>query len=202
MRDPKSTTFTGAIEDSATFGWRIYEEALRRGLLQAKRVIVLGDGAEWIKNLAQLHFPDALRIVDFYHAKEHVAGLCKALFSQPKLIAEYRERWWEWLEQGNIEAIMEDARRYLPKDLKENKDARREINYLDKNKEHMRYEQFRQQDLFIGSGVIEATCKNLVGKRLKQSGMEWTVRGANAVIALRCATLSHRFQDYWDQRAA
>ena len=77
-----------------------------------------------------------------------------------------------------------------------------ENNVLNKNKEHMRYAHFRKQGLFIGPGVIEAACKNLVGKRLKQSGMEWTVRGANAVIALRCATLSNRFQDYGDQRAA
>ena len=66
----------------------------------------------------------------------------------------------------------------------------------------MRYAQFRAQGLFIGSGVIEAACKNLVGKRLKQSGMEWSVRGANAILALRCATLSSRFQDYLDARAA
>lgn len=202
IRDPNSTTFTGAIEDSATFGWRIYEEALRRGLFEAKRVIVLGDGAEWIKNLAQHHFPNALRIIDFYHAKEHVANLCRALFSQPMLIVQYRERWWQWLEQGDIEAIMEDARNNLPRDPQENKDARREIDYLDKNKEEMRYQQFRQKGLFIGSGVIEAACKNIVGRRLKQSGMEWTVRGANAITALRCAQLSGRTQDYWDHKAA
>jgi hypothetical protein len=78
----------------------------------------------------------------------------------------------------------------------------REVEYLNKNKEHMRYAHFREQGLFIGSGVIEAACKNLVGKRLKQSGMEWTVRGANAILALRCTILSHRFNDYWDKRAA
>lgn len=202
IRDPNSTTFTGAIEGSATFGWRIYEEALRRGFFQAKCVVVLGDGAEWIKNLAQHHFPNALRIIDFYHAKEHVANLCRALFSQPMLVVQYRERWWQWLEQGNIEAIMEEARNNLTRDPQENKDARREIDYLDKNKQEMRYEQFRHQGLFIGSGVIEAACKNIVGRRLKQSGMEWTVRGANAITALRCAQLSGRMQDYWDHNAA
>ena len=101
------------------------------------------------------------------------------------------------------EELVERASAFLPKDPNENKDARREIEYLNKNKEHMRYAHFRKQGLFIGSGVIEAACKNLAGKRLKQSGMEWTVSGANAIIALRCATLSKsRFQDYWDARAA
>lgn len=203
VRDPASTTFTGAIEDAATFGKRIYAEAVRRGLYHAKRVIVLGDGAEWVKNLAQTQFPMAIRIVDFYHAKEHVAQLCKALFQKQGLVDQQRERWWDLLAQGNIEGIIEEARGHLPRDPAANKDARREIEYLDKNKDQMRYASYREQGLFIGSGVIEAGCKNVIGKRLKQSGMKWTVRGANSIIALRCATLSQtRFTDYWDQRAA
>ena len=202
VRDPASTTFTGAIEDAATFGHRIYAEAVRRGLFLAKRVVALGDGAEWIANQVETHFPMARRIVDFYHAKEHVAALCRALFANPADAARYRECWWDVLAQGHIEQLVERASAFLPKDPNENKDARREIEYLNKNKEHMRYAHFRKQGLFIGSGVIEAACKNLAGKRLKQSGMEWTVSGANAIIALRCATLSNRFKDYWDARAA
>lgn len=202
IRDPASTTFTGAIEDASTFGARIYAEAVRRGLFDARRVVVLGDGAEWIKNQVETHFPLATRIVDFYHAKEHVAALCRALFSKPADAAHYRERWWGVLAQGDIETLVEQARQRLPRNQHENKDARREINYLMNNIEQMRYAQFREQGYFVGSGVIEAACKTLVGKRLKQSGMEWTVRGANAVIALRCAILSRRFNDYWDQRAA
>lgn len=202
VRNPKSTTFTGAIEDAATFGQRLYAESVRRGLHGARRLIVLGDGAEWIKNLCETHFPMATRIVDFYHAKEHVATLCQALFYKPGDAAHYRDRWWDLLAGGRIEELVLQASAFLPKDPRENKDARREIEYMNKNKEHMRYARFRKQGLFIGSGVIEAACKSLVGKRLKQSGMEWTVSGANAIIALRCATLSNRFQDYWDARAA
>ena len=202
VRDPASTLYTGAIEDAATFGWRLYPLTVQHGLFLARRVVVLGDGAQWIKNLVETHFPRAQFIIDFYHAKEHVAALCQALFLKPAEIALYRERWWDLLAQGDVETILEQAAAYLPQNPKQNKDARREAQYLNKNKEHMRYAQFRAQGLFIGSGVIEAACKNLVGKRLKQSGMEWTVRGANAILALRCATLSSRFQDYWDARAA
>lgn len=202
MRDPATTTFTGAIEDAATFGQRIYAEAVRRGLFQAKRVVVLADGAEWIKNLADMHFPMAQRIIDFYHAKEHVASLSKALFARPDRIVEYRERWWALLAAGQVDAIIEQATPFLPQDLDENKDAHREIEYLRKNKDQMRYRQFREQGYFIGSGVIEAGCRHLIAKRLKQSGMEWTVRGANAIIALRCAIQSNRFTDYWDKRTA
>ena len=75
-----------------------------------------------------------------------------------------------------------------------------EAEYFDRNKERMRYPAFRDQGLFVGSGVIEAACKTVIGRRLKQSGMFWTVRGANAIIALRCSLLSRRFEDYWESR--
>ena len=203
MRDPDTTTFVGAIEPCETFGTRIYAEAVRRGLFEAKRVVVLGDGAQWVKNQAALHFGNAQFIIDFYHASEHVTDLCRALFDRDlKRLNRYRDRWVDALEQGDIEGLIEQARGFLPKDPKAGKDARTQIAYFDKNKQHMRYGEFREQGLFIGSGVIEAGCKTVIGQRLKQSGMEWTVAGANAVIALRCTTLSNRAEDFWEQRAA
>jgi len=77
--------------------------------------------------------------------------------------------------------------------------VQREANYFEQNKERMRYPEFRKRGFFVGSGVVEAGCKTVVG-RLKQSGMFWTVRGANAIIALRCCHLSAKFEDYWDAR--
>ena len=77
-----------------------------------------------------------------------------------------------------------------------------EADYFERNAERMRYPKFRQQHLFVGSGVIEAGCKTVVGFRLKQSGMFWTVRGANAILALRCCHLNNRFEDYWASRRA
>jgi len=202
VRDPASTVFTGAIEDAAVFGQRLYAEAVRYGLYSARRVVFLGDGAEWLRNLAETHFPMAVRIIDLYHAKEHVTALSKALFVKPLLAVRYREQWWDLLDQGNIEAIIEQATRFLPAKREDNRDAWREVNYLDKNKEQMRYGTFREQGLFVGSGVIEAACRTIVAQRIKKSGMEWTVRGVNAIVALRCATQSRRFEDYWEQRSA
>ena len=75
-----------------------------------------------------------------------------------------------------------------------------EAQYFDRNKERMRYPAFRAQGIFAGSGVIEAGCKTVIASRLKRSGMFWTVRGANAIIALRCSLLSRRFEDYWESR--
>ena len=78
---------------------------------------------------------------------------------------------------------------------------KKEIGYFEKNKERMRYNEFKKQGLFIGHGVIEAGCRAVIGQRLKQSGMHWTVRGANNIIALRCYLLSNRWKDLWEYRA-
>jgi hypothetical protein len=79
---------------------------------------------------------------------------------------------------------------------------RTEIEYFVNNAERMRYPRFRKQHLFVGSGVVEAGCKTVIGSRLKQSGMFWTVAGANAILALRCCYLNGRFEDYWEARRA
>jgi hypothetical protein len=79
--------------------------------------------------------------------------------------------------------------------------VRNEAEYFERNAERMRYPAFRAQGLFVGSGVVEAGCKTVIASRLKRSGMFWTVRGANAIIALRCCRLSNRFEDYWESRS-
>jgi len=201
-RDPASTTFVGAIETAEHFGERIYAEALRRGLNHAAKVVVLADGAPWIRGLAQMHFPQAIQIIDLYHAKEHVADPAKMLWpNDEKQCHRNRLRWWTDLEEGKIENIIRAAQKQTPsKDLADN--VRREINYLSENKDRMRYAACRDQDLFVGSGVVEAGCKSVIGKRLKQSGMEWSVRGANAIISLRCMHLSGRVEEFWESRCA
>lgn len=203
VRDPASTSFVGAIEPVATFGWRIYTEAVRRGFFGAKRVVVLGDGAEWIRTTAETHFPNAIQIIDLYHAREHVSNLAKLLFERDlKRLNQSRDRWWDYLDDGDVKTIVDQARASMPRDEQARKEPMREIAYLEKNKDRMRYSEFRAQGLFIGSGVVEAGCGALIGQRMKQSGMEWSIRGANAIIALRCIDASNRFEDYWEDRAA
>jgi len=203
IRDPETTTFVGAIEPAEAFGWRIYGEARRRGLTRARRVVVLGDGAEWVKKLAEWHFPGAILIVDLYHARQHISGLCRILFGvNEKKMEQKRRRFWALLDAGRVEQIVRQARQHLPVDPDVKKTAEAEIHYLEKNKERMRYVDFRAQGLFVGSGVIEAGCKTVIGQRLKQSGMEWSVQGANAIIALRCMMKSNRLEDYWESRVA
>lgn len=203
VRDEDSTSFVGAIETAEQFGWRLYAEALRRGLAQAQRVVILGDGAEWIRHLAELHFPGSTQIVDLYHAKQHVSDLCKLLFpDQERQTRRQRLRWWTLLEAGQINKLVAQAQRHLPTEATTRKNVEGELNYLRRNQQRMRYAGFRQQGLFVGSGVIEAGCKTVIGQRLKQSGMEWSARGANSIISLRCLIKSGRLEEYWAARAA
>ena len=202
VRDPGSTSFVGAIEDAHAFGTRMYDEAVRCGLYRACRVTVLTDAAEWNKNTADTHFPMAQHIIDFFHGSEHITALAKALHPSDAGHAQsHAEQWAGQLYDGKLQTIIEAVQDMLPKPQHRLKDARGELAYFSKNADRMRYDEYRAQGRFIGSGVIEAACKHVVGARLKQSGMEWTVRGANAILALRCAILSNRFEDFWEYRA-
>ena len=203
LRDPNSTTYTAAIEDAAAFGQRIYHEAWHRGLHRAQRQVVIGDGAAWVWNLSHIYFPKAIEIVDIYHAREHLWSLGRTLFP---LDRQQRRRWVKrrkkQLDEGRIEHLVRSFRSTPTCTAEQHEAVRLESNYFQGHAERMRYAEFRRQDLFVGSGVVEAGCRALVGARLKRSGMFWTVKGANAIIALRCAQLSNRFDDYWEDRAA
>jgi len=200
VRDPDSTSFVGAIETAEEFGWRIYAEAIRRGLWQAEQVVILGDGAVWIRNLAEMHFPGATRIIDLYHAREHVSDLCKLLFD-PDVQERHYLRWWDDLDAGKVEKIVREAQKALPANKSIRKEAEKQLAYLERNREQMRYADFRARGFFVGSGVVEAGCKSVIGQRLKQSGMEWSKEGANAIISLRSIIVSGRFEQFWEDRS-
>lgn len=204
VRGEGSTSYVGAIEMAEPFGWRIYAEAVQRGLRRAQRVIVLGDGAPWIWGIADEHFPEAIQIVDLYHAREHLANLGKILYAPARLVTS--RRWTaargEELDAGKVEAVVAALRRIRLRDPQARHEVDKEIGYFQTNGPRMRYAEFRRQGLFVGSEVVEAGCKTVIGQHLKQSGMRWTVRGANAIIALRCAELSLRWEEFWENRAA
>jgi hypothetical protein len=201
VRDEDSTTYTGAIETAEEFSRRLYTEAQRRGWDRAQKKVVMGDGAEWIWNLTQEQFPGAIEIVDLYHARQHVWDLGSKLYPRDEAA---KRRWamshQHWLDGGKIEPLVSRLRA-LGTDRQEPAEGiETEANYFERNAARMRYPTFRKQGLFVGSGVIEAGCKTLIGARLKRSGMFWTVRGANAVIAVRCCRHSREFDDYWESR--
>ena len=204
IRDPDSTTYTGAIETAEEFGKRIYLEAWKRGWSRAETKVVMGDGAEWIWNLADQHFPGAVQIVDLYHARQHLWALARKLhphdeINQQAWMNAHQER---LLDKGKIEELVLSLRSLDSANPEIGEEARKEADYFEKNAERMRYPKFRREHLFVGSGVIEAGCKTVIGTRLKQSGMFWTLRGANSIIALRCCHHNGRFEDYWEARRA
>jgi hypothetical protein len=203
VRDEGSTTYTAAIETAEQFGLRLYTEAWRRGWSRAKKKVVLGDGAVWIWNLADQHFPGAIQIVDLFHARQHIWDLSAKLFPNDE---RRRKRWiaraLDRLDRGKIEALVKMLRELHPAPAELIKIVSNEADYFERNAERMRYPIFRAQGLFVGSGVVEAACKTVIGSRLKRSGMFWTVRGANAIIALRCSYLNGRFEGYWESRSS
>jgi len=203
IRDEDSTTYVGAIETAEAFGPRIHAEAVRRGLRQAQKAVVLGDGAPWIWGIATQYFPWDIQIVDLYHAREHLANLGKVVYgptsAQAKQWATARSA---QLDDGDVEAVITSMNRLRPRQPNVREEVRRAIDYFQTNKARMRYAKFRSEGLFVGSGVVEAGCKTVIGLRLKQSGMRWTVEHANAIIALRCCQLSGRWEEFWEQRSA
>ena len=165
--------------------------------------MVLGDGAIWIWNLAMEQFPGAILIVDFYHASEHLHKLSRILFPSD----EAARRAWttsavDLLDRGEIESLVAVVRSLVSERPESAEKLNTEAEYFERNAAKMRYPDFRAQGLFIGSGVIEAGCKTVIGSRLKQSAMFWTVQGDNRIIALRCCRISGKFEDFWEQAHA
>lgn len=197
QRDPDSTTYVGAIESSELFGWRLYAEALRRGLEQAKTVVVLTDGARYNHTIVQTHFPGAVHIVDLFHAYEHLTAIAQILWGQE---AKTPRAWRDRLEAGDIDRLVRQAGKRLPTSAQSKTALLKQLRYFEKNAPQMYYAEYREKKFFVGSGVVEAGCRTVIGERLKQSGMRWSVRGANAILALRCCILSGRFEDFWASR--
>jgi hypothetical protein len=203
VRDEDSTTYVGAIETAEDFGLRLYTETWNRGWDRATIRVVMGDGSHWIWNIAEQHFPGAIQIVDLYHAREHLWDLARKLHPADELA---QKRWLmrklDWLENGKIEKLTAALRKLADAEQSSElaKATYAEAEYFDGNRDRMRYPEFRQKNLFVGSGVIEAGCKTVIGSRLKLSGMFWTVRGANAIISLRCCLLNGELEDYWAAR--
>jgi hypothetical protein len=201
IRDPGSISYSGAIESAATldtspelsdFAARVLREATRRGFAEAARRVVLGDGSPWIWNTASELFPDATQILDRFHAKEHLSAVGKILWGESEAGKAWIQRRYEELDEGRLSSLVKTLRPHAGNHV----EARDCIRYICNNRRRMRYQQFHKKGFCTSTGVVEAGCKVVIGTRLKRAGMHWTVRGANAIIALRCSKLSARFEDF------
>jgi hypothetical protein len=207
VRDEGSVSYSAAIESAfvpniakerSVFAQRVWRETQRRRFTQAARTAALGDGAPWIWNLVAELFPGTIQIVDRFHAKQHLSELSKALYGlTSRRAVQWAKRRHEELDSGRFAALLAAIRRQVS----HSEEARRCLLYFQTNRERMRYPEFHAQGLCTSTGVVEAGCKVAVGTRLKRAGMHWTVRGSNAIIALRCSKLSGRFQDFWERRS-
>ena len=197
IRDPDSSSYVSTLEPVEHFGTLIYAEARRRGSAKAKEVVILGDGATWIWNLAKAHFPEATHIVDLYHAREHLSDLAKLL---APVLGDEQAAWLakrkDELDDGDVPAILAAARA-LDVPANKTKDLDTALGYFENNASRMAYKTFRAAGHFVGSGSVEAGCRAVVAQRLKLSGMRWSLRGATGIATLRCQDASGRWEENW-----
>ena len=202
IRDPQSTSYGAPLQPAAEFGALLRTEARKRGLARACWVVFLGAGAAWVWELARVNFPMAVFILDFFHAAEHLKSLAQALWGEDTEPSKTPlERWAKRLKEqpDGLDTVLREARQSLPRRGKRRGAALKQIAYFESNTDKMRYAEYLARGLFIGSGVVEAGCKTVIGRRLKQSGMFWGVSGAQNVLAIRCLLENRQFGLFWDQ---
>ena len=197
VRDPASSSYVATFAPAPEFGVLMAAEARRRGAARVRQLVILGDGAAWIWNLAGQHFPQATQIVDLYHAREHLHDLGKLL---EFMLGSGKDDWLAArlaeLDDGNIDAICAAARAF-PLAGKRASDLATALGYFEHNAHRMHYAHFRKLGMFVGSGAVEAGCKAIVGQRCKLSGMRWTLPGAYGILTLRCLDASGRWEETW-----
>ena len=200
----KSMRYVARRTAKGDFDQLLYGLARQSGLSQAKQIVVLGDGAPWIWKLVAEHFPEAVQIVDLYHAQEHVWQVARAVFGpQTEAATVWAKDACDLLVHGNIEELVA-AIAALPPIAPHPGESRsvpeKAVDYFTTNAERMRYPTFRAQGMHIGSGVAEAACKTVVATRLKRSGMRWTPDGLDALLPLRTCVLNHTYDAFWEDQ--
>ena len=195
VRDPASSSYVATFAPAAAFGTLMAAEARRRGAGHIRQMVIPGDGAAWIWNLAGQHFPEATQIVDLYHAREHLHDLARLL---EFMLGDHKDDWLAArlaeLDAGNIEAICAAARTF-PLTGKKASDLQTALGYFEHNAHRMCYAHFRKLGMFTGSGAVEAGCKAIVAQRCKLSGMRWTLAGAHGILTLRCLDAGGRREE-------
>lgn len=200
------TRYVARRTSAEAFGALLYMRAVHSGLLQAREVVVLGDGAPWIWRLADEQFPSAVQIVDLWHAQQHVWNVAHAAFGRGTPAgAAWAEEACGWLVHGEVDRLVA-AIQALPPVPPEPGHPRSvpavEADYFTTNAARMRYPAFRAQGMQIGSGVAEAGCKTVVTTRAKRCGMRWSPAGLDALLPLRTAVLNGTYDAFWQTRPA
>lgn len=177
-----------------------FSAAIEKGYYTAKEVIFLSDGAVWLEKCKDEYFPKAVKILDWYHATEHLWTTAHALFGETNdekcrcWVIPYEEMLWN----GRVNEVITSIQGEILA-MKKNQQPLIELQgYYVSNKDNMRYDIYRNNGWFIGSGFIESANKYIVTQRLKQSGMKWTQKSANAVIWVRCKYHEKEWDLFWE----
>ena len=201
VRDHDSTTYVSSFKPIGDFGPLLRQEAIRRGMGAVGKVVLLIDGAAGLENMGLDCFKDATQIVDFYHGLEHAGVVLEALLGS-KDHPDYKKQRGRWIKQllkDKVQSLIEETRRAAA-DTPKAAAVEKALGYFERNVARMQYGTFRTNGWFIGSGVVEAGCRSVIGARCKQSGMFWSEPGAENVLALRCIHSSRRDAEFWKHR--
>ena len=194
----KNVSYMGTTRKVEDFGPMLYQHAVKNGLEDVDVVTFLGDGAKWIWGVQNTYFPNALTGVDLYHSTERVNGMIDLLQFKGRAgkdkKQEIKDECIELLRCGKVQNML-DLIETLP--IKKGNESKLEsaMGYFRSNIERMDYGTFTACGIFVGSGVIEAGCKLIVGNRMKNAGMHWTKAHAEKMINLRCAIRNGEFFD-------
>src|ERR1043166_3304787 len=200
VRDWDSTTYVSSFKSIDEFGPVLRRGGPPRGGGAAGKVVLLIDGATGLENMGKSCFKDAVQIVDFNHAMEHAGKVLGALIGKEH--PEYKKRLRRWagdLLKDKVQNLIKQARRQSAGEAQA-RAVEEALGYFERNVSRMKYGTFRAAGYFIGSGVVEAGCKTVIGARCKQSGMFWSESGAQNVLALRCINASRRLDEFWKYR--
>lgn len=200
VRDEESTTYLSSFKSIDHFGPVLRQEGLRRGMATAQKIVLLIDGANGLENMGKQNFKGCVQIVDFFHAMEHAALVLEALLGKEHPDYKRRlRRWAKRLLKDKVQALIQETRQQCAGTPRAAA-VEQALHYFITNVSRMQYGTFRKAGYFIGSGVVEAGCKTVIGRRCKQSGMFWSKPGAENILALRCIHSSRRLDEFWKHR--
>ncbi len=201
FRDLDSTTYVATTHRCNDFGNILLSEARRRNMGGADEAVFISDGAKWLKEIARTRFPAATWILDFYHAAEHLHELVNVIYKpDSKDARRVAKKWTKWFLRDKVDQVIAQARDLAPPKLLNS--INKKLEYFENNRDGMLYGTFQSKGYFIGSGVVEAGCKSVIGKRLKQSGMFWSEKGAENMLTFRTALESRRMDKLWKRNLA
>jgi hypothetical protein len=187
-----SASYLTTLDEAQRFGWQLWQEAVRRGVLTAEEVVVVGDGAHWIWNIAERHFPRATQIVDWYHASEYIWNAASAIWGA---VGAERVSWaraqLDLLWESKVDEVLLELSQWRER----GEAVEAALSYYREHQNRMDYASYRARGMQIGSGSAESACKQLVSARLKQAGMIWEAAGAEAVAAVRAWLKSERWEE-------